>query len=114
MYAVTAGSENSVNSVYTSVTATSRSVVRSPRSGGTRSLHGSGIDCRILTDGRDFRISRSVARASRSLVHLRLLPVSARTRSKPIRRDEPNPGVDARCRLYRLRGAPSAALARVH
>src|SRR3954454_2287644 len=54
MYAVTAGSENSVNSVYTSVTATSRSVVRSPRSGGTRSLHGLGIDCRILTDGSDF------------------------------------------------------------
>src|SRR3954452_12571597 len=67
MYAVTAGSENSVNSVYTSVTSTSRSVVRSPRSGGTRSLHGSGIDCRILTDGRDFRISRSAPRASRSL-----------------------------------------------
>src|SRR4029453_7430285 len=34
--------------------ATSRSVVKSPRSGGTRSLHRSSIDCRILTDGNDF------------------------------------------------------------
>jgi hypothetical protein len=54
MYAVTAGSENSVNSAYTSETATSRSVATSPRNGGTRSLHRSGITCRILTDGRDF------------------------------------------------------------
>ena len=51
MYAVTAGSANSVNSVSTSETAISRSVVSSPRSGGTRSLHCLRIGCRILTDG---------------------------------------------------------------
>ena len=52
MYAVTAGSENSVNSVETSDAATSRIVVRLPRSGGTRSVHRLSIDYRILADGR--------------------------------------------------------------
>src|SRR6185436_2236561 len=52
MYAVTAGSENNVNSVSTSDAATSRSVVRSPCRGGTRSVHPSTIEYPILSDGR--------------------------------------------------------------
>src|ERR1043166_4162380 len=44
MYAETAGSESRVKSEYTSDAATSRSVVRSPRRGGRRSVHRLSID----------------------------------------------------------------------
>ena len=50
MNAVTAGSENNVNSVYVSDAATSRRVVNSPRRGGTASIHWSLIECFILAD----------------------------------------------------------------
>src|SRR5260370_13451386 len=74
MYAVTAGSENSVNSGYTSDAATSRSVVMWPLSGGTPSVHRLSIDFRIVADGSpkvqwlDTRVrSQSAADAARAI-----------------------------------------------
>src|SRR5687767_13722330 len=50
MYAVTAGYKNKVNSVWTSDTVTSRSVVRLLRSSGSRSFQASIIEYPIPVD----------------------------------------------------------------
>src|SRR4026207_2516396 len=62
--------------------ATSRSVVTSPRSAGTRSLHRSSIDCRILTDGNDCR-SPSELRSPRLRPGCRLIAISGRPPGRP-------------------------------
>ena len=103
MYAVTAGSENSVNSVYTSAAATSRSIVRSPCRGGSPSVHASAIEYSILADCHHAaRVNATSVAVKRILANLS----QAATNSPD---DQRCRGVERRFRAFQLHFQPQPA-----